>query len=231
MDSTESNSYTPIVFDFDGTIAHLFKNYSLKSTVKLLQEKLKFFNIHFSLEQDAFEVFKVIELQTQKDFDKRLKAFLAVERILSDAELQAVETCELVDGVTEIIPKLMNQKYKIGIASNNSEESIKRFLERHLPNTTIPIIGRVKGKPYLMKPDPWSLNEMSSVLDCPVNKIIFVGDTYSDYLTSLNASCEFIAMATNESKKERLKSTASEHMTVSDFYEFEDLLVKKRLNY
>lgn len=208
----------PIVFDFDGTICHLFRKYNLKNTSVVLQETMRRYGITFSSERDAFDVFDVISAQIPEP-ETRRTALQMADSILSAAEDEALKICEPVNGVKEIFPQLLqNKNYSVGIATNNSERCVKAFLHT-ICQTDISVAGRKAQMPELMKPSPWSVLEVATKMCSDVKNIIFVGDSSNDYACARSAGCTFWGMASTAQKKERLLKFIPSDMIVSDFYE------------
>ena len=212
-----------LVFDFDGTMCRLFKNYSLNQVVAELHDRMKKYGYNFSLDKDAFDIFEFIGIQENLNNRKKIELYGEMNQVLVSAEMEAVKSCELVNGVNEVIPLLKKSGYKIGVATNNSVECVSEFLNLHCSKMDIPIVGRVGKSPELMKPNKWSLIEVLKKMDCSVGNSIFFGDTQRDYECAKNAACKFIGVAPNDKKLKRLQRIKPEIDIVSDFY---DLNVK-----
>lgn len=75
-----------------------------------------------------------------------------------------------------------------------------------------------------MKPNPWSIIEVLKKMNCLPENTIFVGDTQRDYIATVKAGCEFIAMAPTDKKRQRLLKILPENIIVSDFNELLSLL-------
>lgn len=217
MDYCKLKNDIVLVFDFDGTMCQLFKNYDLNKVVRLLRDKMKEHGIGFSIEKDVFDVFAEVMRQTELGSTEREKALIDANQILTTAELEAINTSEPVKGVEIVIPLLVKAGIRIGIATNNSAQCVTTFMQENLPNTTLPIIGRVGVKPDLMKPNAWSVLEVLREMNCLPGNTIFLGDTQRDYIASINAGCDFIGMAPTDRKRQRLLQVLPESSIVSDF--------------
>lgn len=218
MDSQKLREYA-YIFDFDGTMCRLFSNYDLTKTAELLHIEMDTYGILFDSSCDTFDVFDTIVAQTKDGDLVRTKAFFAANSILTQAECDAVSTGEIVPGVNAVLPFLVSNGYKVGIATNNSAECVEKFMDIYMPNIDIPIIGRVGQSPELMKPNPWSVNTVSEELGVPTEKVIFIGDTKRDFDCSKNVNCHFIGMAPTKIKQEKLLRILPEKEIVRDFYE------------
>lgn len=224
MDCSKLNRDLALIFDFDGTMCQIFKNYNLHNIVALLVEKMKSFDIEFSYEKDSFDVFEEIVKQTENKIEIRKTALNEANHILSIAELEAVVTGELVEGVDVVLPKLIKNKIAIGISTNNSSQCVLSFLHKYMPNHVIPTIGRIGDEPELMKPNPYSIVEVLKEMNCSTVNAIFIGDSLRDYQGAMNAGCQFIGMAPTEKKRDRLLKVIPESNIVTNFYELVNLL-------
>ncbi len=224
MDCSKLNKGLTLIFDFDGTMCQIFKNYNLDNTIALLVEKMSSFDIKFSSEKDSFDVFEEIVKQTESKIEIQKTALNEANQILSVAELEAVVTGELVEGVDVILPQLISNNIAIGISTNNSSQCVLSFLQKYMPNHIIPTVGRIGDKPELMKPNPYSIFEVLKELNCSPADAIFIGDSLRDYHGAMNAGCRFVGMAPTVKKRDRLLKIIPESDIVTNFYELIDLL-------
>ena len=67
------------------------------------------------------------------------------------------------------------------IVSNNAEPAIEAFLDHHdLRHLVHAVIGRVPGRPELMKPHPDSVLRALDILDRPPAQCVLIGDSVTD---------------------------------------------------
>lgn len=224
MDYCKLKKDVALVFDFDGTMCRLFKNYNLNKVVVTLCDKMKDHGIEFSTENDSFDIFSEVIRQTEEGSATREKALIDADQIITAAEIESINTGELVNGVEIAIPFLEKTGFSIGIATNNSVQCVATFMQKNCPSTIIPIVGRVGAKPELMKPNAWSVLEVLKKMNRLPENTIFIGDSQPDYLSAISAGCEFIGMAPTDSKRQRLLQVVSESSIVSDFNELLTLL-------
>lgn len=207
-----------MVFDFDGTMCRLFKNFDLKSTVSEIRRRMGVYGFDFPSNKDAFEIFDFISSRNSLSEERKKELYVEMNAVLTAAELEGVKSCEPVSGVGEVLPYLKQAGYKVGVATNNSPECVKEFLKIYCGGLDIPIVGRVGSQPQLMKPNKWSLTEVLKIMDCEVGDAVFFGDTQRDYECSLNAACKFVGIAPTEKKLQRLSAAAPEIDIFTDFY-------------
>lgn len=233
MDSTSLNKNFAIVFDFDGTLCEVFQNFNLKNTVDILTDRMKKFDIEFSKDHDAFDVFDVIMKQTTDGSKIRQLAIEEANQVLCEAELSAMESFELINGVEELLAELAKKKIPVGIATNNAAGCVQVFFNQYLPEMDIPVAGREGTKTEFMKPHPYSIFEVLKKLNQLPENTIFVGDTVRDYDTAVRADCKFLGLAPNQKKQDILLKKlppADVFTTLTDLSRFiSDLKVKLTL--
>ena len=91
-----------VILDFDGTICRLFANSDLNGLILKLQDVISKYGIKTKKLSDCFEVFEVIE-ECIKTEDKRSLALMEVDKIITDAECEAVENGIDIAGIKEFI--------------------------------------------------------------------------------------------------------------------------------
>ncbi len=213
-----------LVFDFDGTMCRLFKLYDLSSVVIELHNRMQGYGFDFPIDKDAFEIFEFINEQSNLSAKEKTKLHIEMDSILTAAEIEAVKNCELVNGVSEVLPLLKKTGYILGVATNNSHACVLEFLKLYCNGLDLPIVGRVGSNPELMKPNKWSLIEVLKKMNCDIKNAIFFGDTKRDYECSLCANCKFIGVAPTQKKRERLQLIKPKIEIVTDFYELKNFL-------
>ena len=76
------------------------------------------------------------------------------------------------------------------IVSNNAEPAIEAFLDHHdLRHLVHAVIGRVPGRPELMKPHPDSVLRALDILDRPPAQCVLIGDSVTDIEVSRATVC------------------------------------------
>ena len=206
-----------IIFDFDGTMVNLFACYDLTRTTKSLSLALEKYGIHFDCRLDPFDIFTEISKHILPG-NKRETAYLEAHAILTQAELEAVKTCEPLCGMEEVFPRLCAQ-YRVGIATNNSEECVRHFLSRHFPELDLPIVGRVGTAPERMKPNSWPLKTAAKQMGSHPDNIVFIGDTSTDQLCAQRAGCAFLGIAPSPSKHEYMLNFLPKNHIAENYYE------------
>ena len=212
-----------IVLDFDGTIFRVFTNYDLKKVARKIYGLLSDYQTTFRTDSDAFDAFGSI-MNADLPAAKKRQLLRQVDEWLIEAEMEALDSGILIDGFWEFVEAAKKKKIDIAIVSNNSAACIKEFLYRSNTEYTIPVLGRIGVHPERMKPDSYMMEEMSRILKCSNDEIIYVGDNHRDYECALRFRCQFIGMTPTPAKKERLHKKAPNITTVDDFFELMQML-------
>lgn len=214
-----------VVLDFDGTIFRLFANTDLSSTVIELYDYLSKYNIDFSLNNDAFDAFKIVY---DCNISNKEEILFEINRIITKKEVDAIEEGILIDGFFEFVDYLYQKNLKVIIASNNSIDCISRFLCKYKLNN-IDIIGRIPNRPDLMKPNTYMLYESVKRLNCNKEDIVFVGDNIRDYECANEFRCKFIALTSTKNKRKRILNKIPNVNAVDNFFELIKVLDKNYL--
>lgn len=88
------------------------------------------------------------------------------------------------DGVPELLAKLKNDGYALGVLSNKQDTFVKMIVERLFPDTFDFVLGQGK---YPEKPCPDAALAISAELGVTPAECMFVGDSDIDMKTALNA--------------------------------------------
>ena len=206
-----------IIFDFDGTMVNLFARYNLTRTIKSLSFALEKYDIHFDCRLDPYDIFTKISKHILPG-NKRETAYLKAHAILTQTELEAVKICEPLCGMEEVFPLLCAQ-YRVGIATNNSEECVRHFLSRHFPELDLPIVGRLGTNPERMKPNIWPLETAAKQMGSRLDNIVFIGDTSTDLLCAQRAGCAFLGIAPSPSIYEHMLNFLPKNHIAENYYE------------
>ncbi|MCD8373063.1 MAG: HAD family hydrolase [Clostridia bacterium] len=213
---------TNLVLDFDGTMVKLFARYNLSKITERLASEMEKFGISLDKGLDPFDVFSEISKQVDSG-DEKIIAYTKAHKILTEAETEAVKTCEPICGIDEIFP-LLCKNYNVGIATNNSEECVKIFLSERYSDINVSIVGRVGSAPERMKPNIWPLVTVAGRLGCRLEDIVFIGDASTDYLCAKNAGCAFLGIAHSPYKRERLSEFLPPEHIAENYYQLSSML-------
>lgn len=127
------------------------------------------------------------------------------------AELVAIEGAEPTPGAHETIVAAAEAGVPVAIVSNNSTPAIEAYLTRHeLTDYVRAIIGRVYGRPDLMKPNPHPLTVAAAELGTRADACLLVGDSTTDMIAAHAAGVRSIGFANRPAKDEALSQAGAD---------------------
>ena len=216
-----------VILDFDGTICRLFANSDLNGLILKLQDVISKYGIKTKKLSDCFEVFEVIE-ECIKTEDKRSLALMEVDKIITDAECEAVENGIDVAGIKEFISYCDANNISIGIATNNSKLCIEKYLRLKNIVGTIPIVARDVCHLDRMKPSPWMMNELKRILGIDSADMLFIGDNPSDYQCARAAGVNFVGITVTEKKRQRFQQIQRKVLLKNSYAEIIEYLCERQ---
>ena len=187
-----------VLLDFDGPICSVFAGYPAVRAVSAILR---------ALEAAGFEVRPpwlnlgdphqlLVEVATQIP-----EAVGIAEDALTRSEVHAVDSAQITVGVTDLIDQVTHRGQQWAVVSNNSPESIARFCTRKdFARTPSLTVGRPKGEPHLMKPNPFALRHALKVLRTPARDAVFIGDSVSDIQAGRTVGIPTIGYANKPAK-------------------------------
>lgn len=204
--------YNTLIFDFDFTlidasvgIIECFKYGFEKLGLKEPDEKAIVRTIGLTL-VEAFD--NLTETVNNPDGEKFRKLF--VEK----ADEVMVSKTVFINDAFEVLSFLKGNGIKVGIVTTKYRYRTKATLEflksEHLVDI---IIGGEDVK--IAKPDPEGLKMAISQLDAQKEKVLYIGDSYVDAKTAMNAGVDFCAVTTGTTTKEDFEAFPHEYIAKS----------------
>ena len=197
-----------VLIDFDGPICSVFAGYpsvrAVSATLRALEaagfdtrpEWLNLEDPHRLLVEVAAHVPEAVGI---------------VEDALTRAEIHAVDSAVVTTGVTDLIDQVTSRGHQWAVVSNNSVESITRFCSRKdFARTPSLTVGRVKGEPHLMKPNPFTLLHALDLLGTPARDAVFIGDSVSDVQAGRAAGIRTVGYANKPAKPKLLEAALAD---------------------
>ena len=189
------------IFDFDGTLFHLFTTFNFDREIKMLDKEFKRLGFKFPDTWNPFEAFKVANDPNNSNSEE---ALIFSDRLLTECELRYLDLGTPVKGAVEVIKYLMDNDYSVSIATNNSPLCVEKFINEYLNGYNIPVVGRIGTKPDLLKPNPWMLEELMRKMGSKPSESIFFGDHPRDMDCANRAGIQFIPVTPADYKLERM---------------------------
>jgi HAD superfamily hydrolase (TIGR01549 family) len=198
--------YDTVIFDLDGTLFDSKINYERMS--QLIIDVLLANGMTEPLE-DRRKVYRVIRggestlLEYGLNPDNVPETLIQMEKVMNQVELEALGTIKLKPNAKKILVSLQNQGFKRGIATRSHREYAVRGLDATglLPYIEV-IVGRDEV-PY-PKPDPRHLFQTIELLDTRPDRVLFIGDTTTDFHTAQAAKVNFLGYKRDEVWAKRL---------------------------
>lgn len=90
------------------------------------------------------------------------------------------------DGILELVTRLKNEKYLMGVLSNKPQEFTQACVAEFFPAGMMdPVWGLCEDRPK--KPDPKGALDMTSHWGIGPEEVLYIGDTNTDMQTAVNA--------------------------------------------
>ncbi|WP_406640443.1 HAD family hydrolase [Amycolatopsis sp. WGS_07] len=188
-----------ILFDFDGPICDVFAGLPAVTVARRLEGIL-------GVRVDSDDPLRVLQEATR--FGPEVVQ--AVESELVSAEVEAVNTAAPTPGGLESMRAALAAGKSVGVLSNNSPKAITCFLRSAgLLVDVEPIVGRAYGRPDLMKPHPYLLQQALTCAQVNPGDAVFIGDSATDIQVALNGGVTPIALANKAEKRASFERSSS----------------------
>ena len=194
-----------LIFDFDGTLTHLFVNYDFSERKRQMEEEMAGYGVTHGMEEGIFGVFDSV----MRDIGWNDDAFSSADRIITEAELEALWTCKPIEGASDFIKCAVSLGIPVAFATNNSPLVVEKWLRNNEIIIDSPIFGRVGSRPDLMKPAPWTVTE-ALLSSSGTGQAVMIGDNPRDRMAAERAGTRFIGLGTTERKYQRLIEKCSD---------------------
>ncbi len=179
-------SYSAVLFDLDGTLLDTLADIAAAANRVLAQHGAPTYPVaayrHF-----VGEGVRVL-------FERSLPQASGVDETLAacvDQFREAYAQCwndqtRPYDGIEDLLGTLVSRGVSVAVLSNKPDVFTKACVQEYFP--TIPfvtVLGQREGVPR--KPDPAAALEIASLMNLPVERILYVGDTAVDMQTATGA--------------------------------------------
>lgn len=197
-----------ILLDFDGPVCKLFAGYP----ASVIADELRGYLIRAGADLDDSVKGTSDPLALLRWTASNEPALLGqLERHEVDAERSAAETATPTDHVYEVISLARESGRPVAIVSNNSRTAIDRFLELYgLSSEVTSIVGRVAGRPDLMKPNADPVIKAASSLELSATACVLIGDSVSDMTAARSAGSRCIGYAKNSTRADELSAAGAD---------------------
>jgi HAD superfamily hydrolase (TIGR01509 family) len=202
-----------VLLDFDGPICSVFAGYPSVRAVSATLRALEAAGFHLRPEwlnlEDPHRLLVDVATHIPAAVD-------IAEDALTRSEVHAVDSAQITAGVTVLIDQVTDRGQQWAVVSNNSTESIARFCARQdFARTPSLTVGRAKGEPHLMKPNPFALSHALELLRTPARDAVFIGDSISDVQAGGAVGIPTVGYANKPAKPELLKAAQADVVITS----------------
>jgi len=188
-----------VVFDLDGTLIRSSVNF--KAMKRKMIDILARYGVPrelLSTDKTTVENLRSAERiwdEMSVDHEERRRALKEVEKVMNEAELEALPTVEAIEGAREALEKLREKGLKLAVLTRGHRTYAVEALRRAGLLELIDVI-LTRDTVQKPKPNPEALREMAERLGLGIDEIILVGDHPMDLACAEGASVRFIAVLT-----------------------------------
>ncbi len=207
------NRIEAVVFDLDGTLVHSAVDYAKMRTkvIEILVSK----GVKEESLKDALRLWQLMhesEMQLEEmgyGAKERTEILANLTCAMNEVELEGVEKTTSIEGAKDVLMKLKEMGIKIGIATRGCGAYARETLRK------TGLIGFVdillaRDEVTHSKPDPRHLIQVINALGVPLDAVVFVGDTATDFQTAKDASVTFLGFSQQAQYIERLRNAGCE---------------------
>ena len=213
-----------IVFDLDGTLLDTLLD--LQKSVNFALKSLQFPEISYEHARVSIGNGTTMLMRrcTPKNIneDEQHKAF----ELFSDYYSKHYnDTTKPYSGIKELLARLKNQNFKLGVISNKLDPKAKELVNFHFPNMFDAVQGTYLDKPK--KPSKIITDMLLKSLDIKGEEALYIGDTEVDYECANNGNMKFVLVGYGYRTIAELKKTCPKLKPITDF----DELFNQIMNY
>lgn len=190
-----------VLLDFDGPVCSVFSFHRAPPIAEAMQADEAFARtcgMGGPKTDDPMEVLRIADAAgaSRAELER-------LDDMLEAWEERAVAAAEPTAGAHALIGDLVDSGRQVAIVTNNSASCVRAYLRRHdLPD--LPIEGRRRGEPALMKPAPFVVLAACRRLGVEPAGAVLVGDSVSDIEAGRAAGTLTVGYANRPGKHERL---------------------------
>ncbi|MGH3347866.1 MAG: HAD family hydrolase [Nocardioides sp.] len=192
-----------MILDFDGPVTTLMPPPANLVAADRAREPLK----GIALSEDVRETTDHLAVLrwTLETHPSRL---LEVESACTAAEVECARISPKSPEIDWLLERAEQHALLIGVASNNSENSVRTFLDRFGWEFAA-LACRTPESVRLMKPNPAFVLTAAEWLGIPPTSAVFVGDSVSDVMAGRAAGTAFIGIAKTDQRRIQLASAGA----------------------
>jgi HAD superfamily hydrolase (TIGR01549 family) len=218
--------YNAVIFDLDGTLIQSKIDYEemRRRVIEIISE------MGVSIEgiSQSRKIWEIIQgserVFNEIGIKKEAKEMISrrINEALNEIELSSLETVEPTRNSEEMLRALRSEGFKIGVATRGCKKYALCSLKKTgLKGYVDAILARDEVEHP--KPDPRHLIEVAKALECPLNRVVYIGDTTTDLSTAQGAGVTFVGFFRKDEWGKRLKEAGC-RVFVEDLLELVDIV-------
>lgn len=199
----------PIFLDFDGPVTNLFidgRNQTIADKLRSVMTE-----IGLPMDQEVANTPDPLLVLRRAHHATTPERFHQIEDACIQGEVAATEASRPTDGAHDLIRACYDIGRPLVILSNNTPAAINAYLDRHhLTDLITGVVGRIYGKPDLMKPNPALVHQALKFVSASPAQVAFIGDSLTDLYAARDTQLRFIGFAKSPRRRRELSDAGSE---------------------
>lgn len=189
MPRQTARPFQAVLFDFDGTLAHLTLDFKHMRKLVLAELAAILGPEHAALMRDDLPVMEMIYAACAgENEDVTAEIAARTERAVSAYELEASAASSLFPYAKALLSALRERGLKTAIVTRNCRAAVEKIFPAHATLCDA-LISRGEVPPEDLKPKPGQLQAALAALGCPPNRALMVGDHPMDVVSGKAAGC------------------------------------------
>ena len=190
-----------VLLDFDGPVCAVFATLPAREVAAELHRGPAFDAYRVPGEVPTADPIEVLRIAFRRGAPREVLEELDDE--LARAENAAVSGARPTSGAHAAVRSLLAAGLGVAVVTNNAASCVTSYLVRNgLP--ALPVVGRRRGRPELLKPDPGVVAAACELLRVRPAGAVLVGDSVSDVAAARSAGVRSVGFATTEVRADRL---------------------------
>ncbi|MCG3222373.1 MAG: HAD family hydrolase [Candidatus Heimdallarchaeota archaeon] len=199
-----------IIFDLDGTLVQSDIDYmGIRDELRLILKNLIEEDEYRQIQSTIYTILELVEIIDKKDATGNL--FENAWSLVEEYEMKGYEKAFLSQNTHETLRKLKKLGHTIVIYTNNSRKLTDYALEKFELESYLDFV-LTRDEVENCKPDPEGLFFIMEKFNKKIANTIFIGDSWVDAETAINAKMEFVYLGTEGAPGTRRKKIEADYI-------------------
>lgn len=199
-----------IVFDLDGTLIQSDIDYmGVRDELRLILKDLVSKDEFDKIQNTIYTILELVEIIDKKDSTGI--QFKRAWSLVEEYEMKGYEKAFITKNASKILEKLQKLKYNIVIYTNNSRKLTDYALEKFELESLVEFV-LTRDEVENCKPDPEGLLFIMEKFNQNKDNTIFIGDSWVDAETAINAKIEFVYLGVEGAPGTRRKKIKADYV-------------------